>query len=133
MDIHKIKVLIVEDDSISSETLKKHLEDAGYSVFTAENGKHAWDMLLQAEHNFSLIVADRMMPKMDGVELTKLIRGNPIFSNLPVVMLTGAAEKEEVIAAVKGGVYDFLLKPIEPGLILKVVERALRESRFGYC
>jgi len=132
MDNFKTKVLVVEDDTISALILKDHLEGAGYFVFISEDGEHAWNTLLQGTHNFSLVIADRMMPKMDGIELTKRIRNHALFSNLPVVMLTSAAEKEEVIAAVKGGVYDFLLKPIEPSLILKVAERALRESGFGY-
>lgn len=132
MDNFKTKVLVVEDDPISALMLKEHLESAGYVVHTTENGEQAWDTLTCSTHNFALVIADRMMPKMDGIELTRLIRANAVFSNLPVVMLTSAAEKEEVIAAVKGGVYDFLLKPIEPGLILKVAERALRDNQLSF-
>ncbi|CAM4445712.1 MAG: Chemotaxis protein CheY [Legionellaceae bacterium] len=131
MDNFKIKILVVEDDPFSALILKEQLEQANYFVLIAEDGEAAWQLLNRGEHNFSLVIADRMMPKMDGIALTKLIRANPLFSNLPVIMLTSAAEKKEVIAAIKGGVYDFLLKPIEPGLILKVAERALRDQRIN--
>lgn len=125
------KVLVVDDDSIAVEVLTAHLESEGFTVVTAHNGVKAWELLTESPHNFSAVIADRMMPVMDGIELTRKIQSQPAFKKLPVIMLTSAAEKEEVIAAVKGGVFDFLMKPIEKDLLLLVIKRAIN-SRMGF-
>lgn len=129
MDNFKTKILVVDDEPISALILKEHLEAAGYAVVTAKSGLEAWQALTTSIHNFALVIADRIMPGMDGIELTRLIRTNIAFKNIPVIMLTGSAEKDEQKAALKSGVFDFLLKPIEPTLLFKVTERALRDGR----
>ena len=119
------KVLVVDDDQIVRNVLALHLEEAGFSPVCALSAKEAWALLTEGKHTFVAAIVDRMMPEMDGTALTKKIKLNPAFSKLPIIMLTSAAEREEMIDAVQGGVFDFLLKPIEKELLLLVVKRAI--------
>ena len=129
MDNFKTKILVVDDEPLSALVLKELLEKIGYEVIIAENGMQAWDKLTESNYNIALVIADRMMPGIDGVELTRMIRNNMAFKNVPVIMLTGDADRDEQKAALESGIFDFLLKPIEPELLYKVTERALRDGR----
>lgn len=122
----KNKILVVDDDPIILTLLKDYLDEAGYTIITANNAASAWDLLTKSLHNFAAVITDRMMPDMDGTDLTRKIKGQSAFKDLPVIMLTSAAEKDEVIAAHRGGIFDFLMKPIEKDLLLMVVKRALQ-------
>lgn len=121
----KYKILVVDDDAGILALLTDYLEEADYTVITANNAHSAWDMLTKSLHNFAVVITDRMMPDMDGTDLTRKIKSQTAFKDLPVIMLTSAAEKEEMIAAHRGGIFDFLMKPIEKKLLLLVVKRAL--------
>lgn len=119
------KVLVVDDDQIVRNVLALHIQEAGFTPVCALSAKEAWALLTEGKHTFVAAIVDRMMPEMDGTALTKKIKLNPAFSKLPIIMLTSAAEREEMIDAVQGGVFDFLLKPIEKELLLLVLKRAV--------
>jgi len=121
----KTKVLVVDDDPGVLKILEEYLSGDEYMCVLADSGDKAWELMTKSLHNFSVVIADRMMPGLDGVQLTRRIRSNPAFVNIPVIMLTSTAERQEVIDAVQGGVFDFLLKPVEKNLLLLVLRRAL--------
>lgn len=123
----KPKLLIVDDDPISLRVLSEYLQDGNYAFFTAENGQQAWEILQKFPQEFALVIADRIMPKMHGLQLLAQMRKHEILKNTPLVMLTGEAEKEEIVVAIKAGVFDFLHKPIEKELLLAVLNRALQK------
>jgi hypothetical protein len=108
-----------------------HLQESGFTPMCAVSAAEAWALLKEGKHSFVAAIVDRMMPEMDGTELTKKIKLNPAFSNLPIIMLTSAAEREEMINAVQCGVFDFLLKPIEKELLMLVLKRAIGVSQTG--
>jgi DNA-binding response OmpR family regulator len=119
------KVLVVDDDPMVRNIITVNLKGAGLEPIEADSGESAWRLLTNGEHHFSAAIVDRMMPNMDGTSLTKRIKSNPAFACVPVIMLTSAAERAEMIDAVQGGVFDFLLKPVEPDLLLMVLKRAI--------
>lgn len=121
----KAKILIVDDDSMVRTILSTNLQESGFHPIEADSGESAWRLLTGGEHHFAAAIIDRMMPNMDGTSLTKRIKSNPAFANIPVIMLTSAAERGEMIDAVQGGVFDFLLKPVEPDLLSMVLRRAI--------
>lgn len=125
------KVLVVDDDQLVRDVLSIHLAEAGFLPVPVASAKEAWDLLKDGKHLFAAAIVDRMMPEMDGTALTKKIKSNPAFSNLPVIMLTSAAERAEMIDAVQGGVFDFLLKPVEKELLMLVLKRAIGISQIG--
>lgn len=82
-------VLIVEDDLAIADLLQELLQDEGYAVVHAQDGKEALELLAQRPCN--LVLADLMMPRMDGRELRGALAAHPAYSSLPVVLMTAAS------------------------------------------
>ncbi len=119
------KILIADDDPISLRVLSEYLQIAGYNFVAVEDGQQAWELLQQTPEQFVLVISDRIMPKLHGLELLANMRQYPVLKNIPFVMLTGVSDKAEVVEATKAGVDDFLYKPITKELLLAVVKRML--------
>lgn len=116
-----MKILIVEDDSRISDFLKKGLQEEGYYVELASDGYRARD-LIQAEP-WDLFILDVMLPDIDGMQLTSIIRYKKI--DTPVLMLSALGEAEDKIKALDTGADDYLVKPIHfPELLSRT--KALR-------
>ncbi|KIM08448.1 MAG: response regulator receiver protein [Sulfurovum sp. PC08-66] len=115
-----LNVLIVDDDFINRMLLKSILKkNPGVSNMTeAENGSDALDKV-KADSTIDIVLLDIIMPILDGVEFLKIFRGNPIFNNIPVIVLsTDDTRKGEVMDL---GANDFLRKPIkEDDLFIKI-------------
>lgn len=125
MTQNKTEILLVDDDPIILKVLTEYLHEAGYKTMTAENGDVAWKLLNKDLNRFSLMIVDRVMPILDGINLLYKIKMTPALHYMPIIMLTNHAERQEVGVAIAAGVFDFLYKPIEKDLLLMVVKRAL--------
>jgi len=119
------RVLIVDDDAISIRILVDHLESNEYQTATAKSGEEAWEMLLANPKDYDVIIVDRLMENMGGLELTHKIKSREELAKIPVVIQTGQADPDEFIAALNAGAFDFVYKPVEQELLLYVVENAL--------
>lgn len=122
------KILVVDDEPISLHVLSEFLKGSEYSYDEAQNGRIAYDKLLSAPDNYSVVVMDRIMPYMSGIEVLNKMQSSDKMKHIPVIMLTGLGEKEDIIDAVKAGVFDYLTKPVEKELLIKLIERALKVS-----
>jgi DNA-binding response OmpR family regulator len=119
-------ILCVEDEVMLLEDLKEELEDAGYRVLSAENGKAALDIL--GEQRPNLILCDMMMPQMDGAALLKEIRSNHRkLNDVPFIFLTAKATRDDLIEGKRLGVDDYLTKPVDYDLLLATVEASLAQ------
>lgn len=110
-------VLVVDDEFGTVEVLVAALEDEGYRVLTAANGRRALERL--EENKPDLVISDFMMPLMDGAALVAAMRANPAFRDIPVVMMSAAPE-----AALRkrlDGYEAFLRKPFRIPALLEVV------------
>ena len=107
-DEEMYKVLIVEDNP-ELLMLMRHVLKAHYRVFIAQNGKQALDLVYRKE--LDLIVSDVMMPEMDGLELTKAIKGDEDYKHLPVILLTAKTQEEDEQEALRIGADEYLTKP----------------------
>lgn len=125
MAISNSKLLIVDDDLISLQVLSNYLQTTNYPFVTATDGQQAWELLQQSPAEFSVVIADRIMPKLHGIELLNKMREQENLKHIPFIMLTGEADKDEMITAMRAGVFDFLYKPVEKTLLLAVLNRAL--------
>jgi CheY-like chemotaxis protein len=125
----KAKVLIVDDMKLMREILRKFLESDGYLVQSASNGLEAWQMLNGSEQAFDIVVTDRDMPQMDGMELLAKIKGDPRFAELPVIFQTGASSRDAIVEGIKAGVYHYLTKPYDEKVLLAFVASAIDDSR----
>jgi two-component system, chemotaxis family, sensor kinase CheA len=117
----RLRVLVV-DDSITTRTLEKNiLETVGFDVRVAIDGVEAWSML--AEHDFDVVVSDVEMPRMDGLELTRRIKGTSGTQHLPVILLTSLEKPEQREAGLKAGADRYLVKSaFDQSELLYVIE-----------
>ncbi len=123
-DIEDLKILIVDDSQLSQHYITRILNDLGIELITtAEDGKQAKQLLQQ--HYFDLIVTDLNMPKMDGLQLTRHIRSQPLQRSIPILMITSEQNQSRLAAVEKAGVSAVLDKPFEPSAIRNLIIQLL--------
>ena len=109
MDLN-MKVLIVDDFATMRRIVRNVLKQIGFTtMIEADNGKAALKVL--KKENIDLILCDWNMPEMPGIELLKAIRSDDELKNIPFVMVTAEAQKDNIIEAVKAGVSSYIVKP----------------------
>jgi two-component system alkaline phosphatase synthesis response regulator PhoP len=121
-----IKILIVDDEPDILEILQYNLEKEGYQVVTASDGEEAVAVAEREQPN--LIVLDIMMPKIDGVEVCRILRTKPEFDRTPITFLTAREEDYSQIAALDVGGDDYITKPIRPRVFISRIKALLRRS-----
>jgi len=120
-----IKILVVDDMSTMRRIIKTILNQLGYAnVDEAENGKQALAKLKSEKYDF--VITDWNMPEMDGLTLVKEIRNDPDLKNLPVLMVTAEAKKENVMEALKAGVNNYIVKPFTPEVLKEKMEKIFK-------
>ncbi|MBB5016810.1 DNA-binding response OmpR family regulator [Chitinivorax tropicus] len=122
-------LLIVDDEPFNLEILTEYLEDAGYQVSAAEDGVEAWEALHKEGQAFDAVLLDRMMPRMNGMELLQKIKTESRFETLPVVMQTAMGAPDSVREGLLAGAYYYLTKPFERETLLAIVSAAIRDRR----
>lgn len=115
------RLLVVDDDPMVRELLVTVLTDGGHDVKVAGNGDDAL-RALQAER-FAVVVMDRNMPRMSGLELLVLMRKDPALKSVKVVMCTGAGMLADAEDALKAGADDYVVKPLDIARLLEKVAR----------
>jgi len=119
------KVLIVEDDRFFREMFSDLLKKEGYEVHSADGGVQALQML--AEQSFALVITDLVMPDIGGLEILSRVRESD--PNIDVIMVTGNANLESAIFALKHGARDYLIKPVNPDEFRHSVSQCLEQRR----
>jgi DNA-binding response OmpR family regulator len=123
------RVLVVEDDPKTADTLRRYLEHGGFAVDVAFNGAQALeDFDLEAP---DLVVLDLMLPRMNGLEVLRRIRER---SRVPIIMLTARTTEEDRLRGLEGGADDYMAKPFSPRELVarvRVVLRRVREAPLG--
>ncbi len=123
-------ILIAEDDPVSGKLLRRMLESWGHEVVMAENGEEAWGILQNGKVKF--VIADWMMPGIDGVNLCRKIRSSGVSGYIYFILLTGKDKKEDIITGLDAGADDYVIKPFERGELrvrVRVGERILDLER----
>lgn len=122
---HEFKILVADDSALYRKLLQDTLAKEGYSVVLAEDGRQARTAL--SEHRPSLVITDWEMPDITGIDLCKEIRRGEQFYTY-IVLLTGKAEKEQLIEGLAAGADDYLTKPFHAGELLARVGVGRRVS-----
>ncbi len=123
------RILIVDDNKHIRLLVKATLKVRDYDVIEAEDGEVGIEKAVAEQPD--LILLDVMMPKMDGFEVLRLLRKRPETRDVPIVMLTTAAQESDQIRGWDGGVDDYVIKPFNPTALLEVIERCLSASSGG--
>lgn len=102
-------ILVIDDDELVSRTLQRVLKTYGHTVMVANSGTEG--LQLAHRHPPDLFVLDIMMPGMDGYQVCRQLRGDPLLQELPVLFLTAKAKDEDKIEGFRAGADDYLVKP----------------------
>lgn len=121
--------MVVDDERMNREVVIANLRAAGYETMSAEDGQQAWITLDAAPDEFDVILLDRRMPRMDGMELLARIKADERLRHIPVIMQTAYASSEDVVEGIKAGVYYYLGKPLDRRLLLSVTAAAIEEHQ----
>ncbi|GIW47513.1 MAG: sigma-54-dependent Fis family transcriptional regulator [Deltaproteobacteria bacterium] len=125
----KRNILIVEDDEIFLKPLVKNIERAGYRVATTATAQEALNLL--KEEDFDLVITDKKLPDMDGVELVRHIKTeNP---DTAVIMMTAFGTIESAVEVMKLGAEDYIVKPFSNEQILIAIEKALKLQELSFA
>ncbi|WP_112353378.1 chemotaxis response regulator CheY [Shewanella benthica] len=117
-----MKILIVDDFSTMRRIIKNLLRDLGFSnTQEADDGTTALPMLQKGDFDF--VVTDWNMPGMQGIDLLKAIRADDKLKNIPVLMVTAEAKREQIIAAAQAGVNGYVVKPFTAATLKEKLEK----------
>lgn len=105
-----MKILIAEDDQISSRILKLTLQAAGHEIISTGNGAEAW-AILEKEDSPAMAILDWMMPGIDGLEVCRRVRQRATATPTYLILLTAKAGKEDTVQGLDAGANDYICKP----------------------
>lgn len=120
------KVLIVEDEQAIREMVAFHLTRAGYRVLEAEDCRTARALLADQRPDIALI--DWMLPDISGLELTRMLKRDKDYNELPIIMLTARAEEHDRVSGLDSGADDYITKPFSPRELIARIKAVLRRS-----
>ena len=125
-----IRFLVVDDFSTMRRIIRNFLNDLGYTnILEADDGKTALPKLKAGEVDF--LITDWNMPGMQGLELLRLVRGDPATKKLPVLMVTAEAKREQIVEAAQAGVNGYVVKPFTAATLKEKIDKILTTQAAG--
>jgi DNA-binding response OmpR family regulator len=121
-----MKILVAEDSSTVRRVVAARLIADGYEVIEAVDGEEA--LALARSGRPDLLVLDKVMPKLDGFEVIRALRGDPQTRAIPIVMLTERTNEDDVLGGLQLGVEEYMPKPFSPHELSARVRRVLRRA-----
>jgi CheY-like chemotaxis protein len=124
------RILTVDDEPLNLAIIEEYLSgEADYELDTAGNGEEAWQALEAALTPYDLVILDRIMPVLDGLELLRRMKADARFADIPVIMQTAASAPDQVREGLAAGAYYYLTKPYEPETLSAVLRAAIGDRR----
>jgi two-component system response regulator ResD len=117
------RILVVDDEAIVTEVVERYLVREGYGVNTVRDGAAALEAI--AHETVDLVVLDLMLPRLDGLEVCRRIRGE---SRVPIIMLTAKNEESDKILGLGIGADDYIVKPFSPRELVARIQAVLRRA-----
>ena len=122
------KILTIDDEAFIRQSLRTYLEDYGYVVVEAENGRHGIEVFEREQPD--LVILDLRMPEMDGLQVLEILGARD--PDVPMVVASGTGNMTSVVEALRLGAWDYIFKPIEDmGVLKHSIEKCLKESRLN--
>ncbi|GAB4436442.1 MAG: response regulator transcription factor [Chloroflexi bacterium OHK40] len=122
-----LTALVVDDDPKTVELITLYMEREGFTVVSAYDGRRALDLARQRHPD--LIVLDLMLPHVDGLDITRIIRSE---SRVPVIMLTARTTEHDMLLGLDLGADDYVTKPFSPRELMARVRAVMRRARAAY-
>ena len=123
------KILVVDDEPINLDIFEDLLDGLNYDVITATSGQGACEQLERVGEELDVILLDRMMPDIDGIEILKKIKENPALKHIPVVLQTAMARTEDIEEGLSAGAYYYITKPFKQNQMLAIIKTAISDCQ----
>lgn len=117
------KVMVIDDSNTIRRSAKLFLESAGYKTIDVEDGFEALSKIMEEEP--ALVFIDVLMPNLDGLQTCQIIKRNPMFEDLPIIILSSKDGEFDKAKGIMMGANDYLVKPFTKDSIIKVVKSYL--------
>jgi CheY-like chemotaxis protein/anti-sigma regulatory factor (Ser/Thr protein kinase) len=124
-------VLVVDDHALDRKLMTVHLAPEGYAIETAADGVEAWGKLNSNPERYDVVLLDRTMPRMDGMQLLTRMKEEEHLRMVPVIMQTALARRDQILEGIRAGAYYYLTKPYDVDMLRSVVRTAVEDHR-GY-
>ncbi|MCM8541797.1 MAG: response regulator [Lentisphaeraceae bacterium] len=122
-----MKVLLIDDSTTMRKIQRRALSTLGIeNVDEASNGREGVDKLQAENYAYNMVLLDMNMPEMGGMEVLKTVRADPKSNNIPIIMCTSVADKEQVMEAIKSGASNYVVKPFTPEDLQKKISKYLK-------
>jgi DNA-binding response OmpR family regulator len=118
-----VKVLIADDEEDIKTLVSMYLQSEGYTVLTAYDGLDA--ISIAERENPDIILLDVMMPVMSGFEVAQQLKANPATKDIPIIMLSAAAQADSIKKGIESGARDYLVKPFEAAKLDAMIRNIL--------
>ncbi len=126
------RVLIVEDEPVNRKILLENLEQEGYQTTCVSTGEDVWAQISANPDGFDVILLDRIMPDMNGIEILRRVKAHPTLLQTPIIMqttLSSDADIAEIAEGLRAGAYYYLTKPYPADTLLAIVATAAADRR----
>ncbi len=123
------RILLAEDELLIAIIIQDLLTSEGYSVHVCSDGLSAWENLQATQPPYDIILLDRGLPGLDGLELLRRIKSDTSFANTPVIIETAQGDHESIHEGLIHGAYYYLTKPFQAEVLLAVVKAAEEQSK----
>jgi len=118
-----MRILSVDDSAATRYFIKKAIDVIGFEFLEAADGKEGLEVVERENGKIDLILLDRHMPVMDGIEMLEAIKSNAAYNHIPISMVTVELERDEIKRAIDMGAKNYLIKPFsQENLIGKIME-----------
>jgi two-component system alkaline phosphatase synthesis response regulator PhoP len=124
--VAKPKILVIEDEADILEVITYNLEREGHKVISCRNGEQGLSRI--RTDNPDLVILDLMLPGMDGVEVCRQVKSDPVTRAIPVIMVTAKAEESDIVLGLGIGADDYITKPFSPKELVARVKVVLRRG-----
>jgi CheY-like chemotaxis protein len=120
-------ILVVDDDLLNRLVLTTNLQEQGYEVSTAEDGRQALEML--ASRPFDVVLLDLIMPELDGFQVLEQMKRDSVQREIPVIVISALDEMEGILRCIEMGATDYLPKPFDAALLRARLNASLADKR----
>jgi two-component system phosphate regulon response regulator PhoB len=121
------KIVVIEDEEDILEVIAYNLRREGYEVVTSTSGEDGLETVERVAP--SLVVLDLMLPEIDGIDLCRKLKADPLTQGIPVIMVTAKGEESDVVLGLGVGADDYVTKPFGPKELVARVKAVLRRAR----
>lgn len=126
-DNTKGKILIVDDEPYNLEIIEDYLDNTGYELRCVSDGAEAWELLLRECEDIDLVLLDRMLPSLNGMQILARMKEHSILQHTPVILQTAKVAKQDIVDGMQAGAFYYLAKPFSEEILRSVVKTALDE------